>query len=324
LSGAVGNATMRWVDIMAESDISWQVLRRIVRDWVGTSAELKEVKPLVGGCINTTLRLTTQAGDRAVIKISPHRVNRHYVTEAHQLEVLQRIGIPTPRVYALNLASLDNPDSYLLMEFVDGVTLAEARKLCSPEEFDQLQMHLAEIVLRMHEHSAELYSRVTNEPDKTYESWPEFYRDVYDQIWSEAEKHPSLPVKMRKQIGKVHKKLESLLAHNDRPRLVHGDMWATNILCRQDENGHWRVAGVLDPNCKFAHAESEIAYLELFKTITPAFMKTYQSRHKLDAAYHTIRRPIYQMYELINRLRAYGTEYLAPLTQVVQQTAAVV
>ena len=39
-----------------ETDISWQVLRRIVHDWVGAAAELAEVKPLVGGCINTTVR----------------------------------------------------------------------------------------------------------------------------------------------------------------------------------------------------------------------------------------------------------------------------
>ncbi len=309
---------------MGDIDISWQVLRRIMQDWTGTPVELKEVKPLVGGCINTTLCITTEAGDRAVVKISPHRVNRRYASEAHQLNVLRRIGIPTPQVYSVNLASLDNPDSYLLMEYVEGVNLNEAKQQCTPEQYDALQTHLAELVLRMHEHSAELYGRVTDGKDKTYTSWPQFYRDVYDEIWKEAEKHASLPVKIRKQISKVHKKLETLLAHDDRPRLVHGDMWATNILCKPDENGCWRVSAVLDPNCKFAHSESEIAYLELFKTVTPAFMKAYQERHKLDGDYHRIRKPIYQMYELINRVRGYGAQYLEPLTQVVQQTAAVV
>lgn len=307
---------------MGDTDISWQVLRRIVQDWTGTSAELKEVKPLVGGCINTTLRVTTQAGDQAVVKISPHRVNRRYAAEAHQLGVLRRIGIPTPQVYSVNLASLDNPDSYILMEYIQGVDLAHARELCSPEQYDQLQTHLAELVLRMHEHSAELYGRVSDGDDKTYTSWPAFYRDVYDGIWKEAEKHASLPVKLRKQIARVHKKLETLLAHRDRPRLVHGDMWATNILCRPDQDERWQITGVLDPNCKFAHHESEIAYLELFKTVTPAFMQAYQSRHKLDADYHRIRRPVYQMYELISRVRAFGAQYLDPLTRVVQQTAA--
>lgn len=308
---------------MGDTDISWQVLRRIVQDWTGTSAELKEVKPLVGGCINTTLRVTTQAGDRAVLKISPHRVNRRYVTEVHQLDVLRRIDIPTPQVYSVNLASLDNPDSYILMEFVEGVNLDEARERCTDEQYDQVQTHLAELVLRMHEHSAELYGRVDGGDEKSYESWPRFYREVYGEIWEETEKHPSLPVKVRKQIAKVHAKLDTLLAHDDRPRLVHGDMWATNILCKPDEAGKWGVSCVLDPNCKYAHYESEIAYLELFKTVTPAFMKAYQRHNKLDGDYQRIRRPIYQMYELINHLRSFGSQYLAPLSQVVQQTTAI-
>ena len=38
----------------ATEDISWQELRRITREWAGDAAELDEVKPLVGGAINTT------------------------------------------------------------------------------------------------------------------------------------------------------------------------------------------------------------------------------------------------------------------------------
>ena len=59
-------------------DISGQELRRIVREWKGTAAELDEVTPLPGGHINTTLCLTTKDGHRSVLKIAPHRVDRSY------------------------------------------------------------------------------------------------------------------------------------------------------------------------------------------------------------------------------------------------------
>src|SRR5690606_28503985 len=117
------------------------VLRQIVHVWAGTAAELVEVQPLHGGCVNTTLALTTRTGDRAVIKITPHRVNRSYEAEAQQLDMLRGLGIPTPQVYAWQVASLDRPDSYLLMEFVDGVNLAEAKERCTAEQFEQLQVH---------------------------------------------------------------------------------------------------------------------------------------------------------------------------------------
>jgi fructosamine-3-kinase len=158
----------------------------------------------------------------------------------------------------------------------------------------------------------------------TYESWPAFYRAVYDPIWHEAEKSPALPKSCRKQIGKVHERLDRFLVHGDQPRLVHWDIWATNLMARQDAKGTWRVVSLLDPNCKYAHVEAEIAYMELFHTITPAFMKRYQQRYKLGADYHKFRKPIYQLYPLINHLRLFGAEYAKALAAAVERTTALV
>jgi len=65
-----------------ENDISWQSLRQLVREWFGTAAELAEVRPLEGGCINCTLCLTLRDGSRSVLKVSPHRVTRTFADEA--------------------------------------------------------------------------------------------------------------------------------------------------------------------------------------------------------------------------------------------------
>src|SRR6476620_10945519 len=135
-----------------DSDISWQLLRGIVRDWAGTSAELAEVTPLPGGAIHTTLAMKVKDGGKAVLKITPYRVDRGYQDEAYQLEVLKGLGLPVPEVYACRMRTLDDPNSYILMEFVEGVCLAEAKKQCSAEEFEGLQVHLAELVLKMHAH----------------------------------------------------------------------------------------------------------------------------------------------------------------------------
>src|SRR5437763_4033919 len=134
---------------VVESDISWQLLRRIVHDWGGTSAELAEVKPLTGGFISTTLALITTDGQRCVLKISPHRVDRSYQDEAAQLLTLSEAGLPVPKVYKCRLGTLDDPNSYLLLEFIDGVNLHEAKKQCTPEQFDQLQTHLGDLVLQI-------------------------------------------------------------------------------------------------------------------------------------------------------------------------------
>jgi fructosamine-3-kinase len=274
--------------------------------------------------INTTLCLTLTDGARCVLKISPHRVNRDYEREVHQLDVLRGLGIPTPQVHCLDIGTLDDPHSYILMEYVEGIDLGEARRICTAEEYDQLQQHLAQIVLTMHQQTSPVYRRVMadNGNTKSFEKWPEFYRHVYDPIIAEAEKNQELPPKARKQMRKVHEQLDRLLAHGDVPRLVHWDIWSTNLLCKPDENGNWRISAVLDPNCKYAHAEAEIAYIDLFHTSTPAFNRAYQTAHRLDDSYHRLRKPIYQLYPLINHVNLFGHDYVKPMLGALERASA--
>src|SRR5215217_4668303 len=124
---------------MGEIDISWQALRRIVQDWGGTSAELAEFVPLHGGCINTTLELHLTDGKKIVIKVSPHRVDHAYEREAYQLTLLKSLGIPVPEVLQWRTGSLDDPFSYILLEFIEGMNFADVKSRLTPDEFEHLQ-----------------------------------------------------------------------------------------------------------------------------------------------------------------------------------------
>ena len=306
-----------------EVDISWHVLRRIVQEWAGESAELAEVKPLEGGMINTTLALTTAAGERCVLKVSPHRVDKSHEYEAYQLNLLRDLGLPVPKVYAWSLGTLDAPFSYILIEFLDGVNLGAAKQQCPSDEFERLQDQLAEIVLKLHTRTSDHYQRVMD-GGKTFGRWSDFFRDLYGNILHEAEKSQYITVKVRKQLDKVHERLDTLLAHEDRPRLLHGDLWNTNILAAPNGNGHWRISGLLDPGCKYGDSECELAYLELFHTCTPAFMKTYQQERKLSADYHRVRKPIYHLYELANHVQLFGQEYVKPMMSALEKVMPLV
>jgi fructosamine-3-kinase len=306
-----------------EGDISWQVLRRILKEWLGDSAELAEVKPLVGGCVNTTLELTSKDGQKAVLKICAHRVSRAYAHEAFQLEILRKIGIPVPEVYVWKTGTLDDPYSYLLMEFIDGIDLAHARRTCTADEYDYLQSHLADLVLMIHDNTSDGYGRVRSDAPRT-ERWANFFREVYEPLVKDVEKSGVLPVKCRKNLHKIHDKLERVLTNEDRPRLVHWDLWATNLLAKKNGDGRWHINAVLDPNCKYAHAEAELAYLELFHTSTPAFFKTYQKKFKLSTDYHRVRKPLYQLYSLVNHVHIFGSEYVKPMTEMLERVSAVV
>lgn len=302
-----------------DSDISWQVLGRIVKDWAGDRAELAEVQGLDGGVINTTLRLVLNDGQRAVLKISPHRVNRDYEREAYQLDLLRSLGIPAPKVYRLECGSLDDPHSFILLEFMDGMDLMHAKKQCESGQFDELQRALAEVMLAMHRQTAEDYRRVNPLAGDGFANWVDFFRHVYDPIVHEVQKNMELPVKSRKQIGKVHEHLDRLIQHADVPRLVHWDVWSNNLLAAPNGDGNWKISAVLDPNCKFAHAEAEIAYMDLFHTCTPAFLKAYQAGMKLDEGYHRVRKPVYQLYSLLDHVNLFGHEYVKPMLAALEK-----
>ena len=307
-----------------EVDVSWQVLREIAREWAGSAAELDEVTPLAGGSINTTLALHTQDNQRAVLKITPHRIDKNYADEVYQLETLRQAGVPVPRVYRWATGTLDNPFSFLLMEFMEGVDLSAAKATCSTEDFDGVQAHLAELVALLHERRGEHYMRLSADGAKRYDQWHDCYRQTYGPIWQDVEKSGVLPPKTRKQIAKIHDHLDALLAHDDCPRLVHWDLWASNILVARDAEGRWRVSALLDPACKYAHAEAEIAYLELFHTITPTFLRLYQQTHKLPPEYHLRRKGVYHLYSLIDHLHLFGQDYLKSVLQCAEEVAQLV
>jgi fructosamine-3-kinase len=307
-----------------DGDISWQLLRRIVQDWAGTAAELAEVLPLDGGCISTTLKLELIDGTQAVLKISPHRVDRSYEEESYQLDLLREIGLPTPHVYAQHTGTLDAPFSYILLQFVSGMDLAAAKRQCDTDQFDHLQDELGQLIARLHEKTAPTYSRLTPQSPKLFEKWCNFFHDVFDPVWHEAQQCGLLSVKQRKLVARIHERLDQLLLHGDQPRLVHWDIWSSNVLVEPDGNGNWHVSAILDPSCKFAHTEAELAYIDLFKTGTSAFFKAYQRSHRLPDAYYRVRKPIYQLYFLLNHLQLFGSEYVHRTSAAIDNVAALV
>ncbi len=296
-----------------ENDVSWHVLRRILQQWAGSSAELDEVRSLGGGSIYNTLVLSARDGTTAVLKICSHRVNREVEREARQLDTLRKLGLPVPKVYGHHLATLDCPHSWLLIEHIDAMDLHEARDAISADEYRVVQEELADLCVQLHRSTAAQYHRAGDPDSPSFKSWPKFFHHVYDTIWQDVREAGILPARPRRQMERIHGKLDQLLAHDDRPRLVHGDFWSANVLVRRHHHGHWHVAALLDPNLKYAHAESELAYLELFQTITPHFIKRYHRHHQISRDYQLYRRDLYHAYDLLDHVHLFGSEYLKPL-----------
>lgn len=272
--------------------------------------------------MSVALLLSLKGRKKVVLKIAPHRVVTDYEKEAYQLNYLRDLGLPTPEVYVSRVADLDFPHSYLLLEHLEGMPLAEARRTCSEDDFAHLQMHLADLVLSLHARTHRHYARVDDGQSEGTTDFVQFFHQSYDPILQHVVQMKELSPGLRRRINTIHGHLDTLLSHSDRPRLIHGDLWSANLLARPDAKGKWWISGVLDPNCRFSHYEVEIAYLDLFRTITPAFLRAYQQTHRLDADYHQRRKAVYQMYPLLNNVHLFGAKYIRPLEELVERVMA--
>jgi len=86
--------------------------------------------------------------------------------------------------------------------------------------------------------------------------------------------------------------------------LVHGDLWSGNV--------GFTAAGpvIFDPAVHYGDRETDLAMSELFGGLPHRFYAAYAEDFPLDPGYET-RRPLYQLYHLLNHLNLFGAGYAA-------------
>src|SRR5512133_1571815 len=93
--------------------------------------------------------------------------------------------------------------------------------------------------------------------------------------------------------------------HQPRPSLIHGDLW----------QGNWGMLAdgtpvIYDPAVSCSDAEAELAMMELFGTPPTGFWPAYREAAGLAHGYAR-RRPVYQLYHLLNHAVLFGASYAA-------------
>ena len=91
--------------------------------------------------------------------------------------------------------------------------------------------------------------------------------------------------------------------HCPHPSLLHGDLWAGNMLF--DQRGPW----LIDPAVYYGDREVDLAMTELFGGFSPAFYQAYDSVYPRSEAYG-MKRPIYNLYHTLNHYNLFGGSYL--------------
>lgn len=104
--------------------------------------------------------------------------------------------------------------------------------------------------------------------------------------------------------------------HVPRASLIHGDLWS----------GNWAALGdgtpvIFDPAVSVSDAEAELAMMELFGSPPAGFWAAYRETAPLHDGYAR-RRPLYQLYHLLNHALLFGGGYVGQAQALVQRLLA--
>ncbi len=270
-------------------------MQRAIESAVSPAA-VTDIMPLSGGCIGQVYRVRLSDGRQLVAKADdgPHpRLD----TEGYMLRYLaERSQLPVPTVW-------HNTPRLLLMDFLPGDSHFSAGA----------QRHAAELLAALHEVTAPHYGleRDTligglHQPNPATDSWLAFFRQhrlLY--MGREGVDKGRLPPTVWQRLQRLADNLDRWLLEPERPSLLHGDVWTTNVLAQGDT-----ITGFIDPAIYYGHPEIELAFTTLFGTFSQPFFDHYQTLRPLAAGFFEERRDIYNLYPLLVHVRLFGGGYV--------------
>ncbi len=92
--------------------------------------------------------------------------------------------------------------------------------------------------------------------------------------------------------------------HHPIPSLLHGDLWHGNVGWLDTD-----TPVLFDPAVHYGDRETDLAMTELFGGFGPSFYSAYQTHYPLQAGYPR-RRPLYQLYHVLNHANFFGGGYI--------------
>jgi fructosamine-3-kinase len=121
-----------------------------------------------------------------------------------------------------------------------------------------------------------------------------------------AEQNGYATDKLRRGFHLLEEKIEDILkGSEEKPSLLHGDLWGGNYLC--DESGE---PVLIDPAVYYGHREADLAMTRLFGGFSPEFYQTYREEYPLPFGWD-YRENLYLLYHVMNHLNLFGRSYYA-------------
>ena len=280
-----------------------------IRDICRTSHKIDSRRSISGGDINEASLLVLNDGTYLFMKSNSPGFLPCFEAETKGLEAIRKTGaIGTPEVYGIGT---DGSRSFLLMEYIsEGRQIKDYWELFASELAD---MHRSDIGTQ-YGFSKDNWIGASRQVNTLHGSWIPFFRDCrLKPQFDMAARYFSKEEQKQEYYLLSH--LDQYLSEPDKPSLLHGDLWAGNMITGSDGKG-W----LIDPAVYYGHPEADLSMTELFGGFSEQFYRTYKEIMQLEPEYET-RRDIYNLYHLLNHLNLFGSGYLGSVRRILNRYA---
>lgn len=284
-------------------------LNDAITEIYGEGRKITARTPVVGGDINEAYLLKLDDGRHLFLKSNRPDFLPCFRAEAEGLTAIKETGaIGVPHV--LGLVQEKN-HSFLLLEYIE-----------SGKKISRFWETFARELAGMHGAGTDSFTGygffhdnwigATRQINQPHESWIAFFRDcrLKPQV-NMAQSYFTTADK--RKIDDLLGRLDSYLTEPDKPALIHGDLWAGNMITGNDGKG-W----LIDPAVYYGHPEADIAMTELFGGFSYQFYGAYRETGHMDYGYED-RRDLYNLYHLLNHLNMFGGGYLGSVRAILDR-----
>ena len=284
-------------------------LFQLLESIYGKPVKIKSSKSIAGGCINETQVLNLSNGERVFLKYNPFAPKNFFTVEANGLRLLGKSkngpNVPSP----LGVSTKSNPQ-FLLLEYIES----SAPKDGFASRFGQSLAEMHRETQRKFGLDYDNFIGKTVQKNNLELDGLVFFREHRIRFQQElARKTRGLPKSIDKRLNLFCEKLETLLdLEDEKPALLHGDLWSGNYFASHDQ-----VPYIFDPAVYFGLREADLAMTEMFGRPPKEFYSAYQEVFPIQPGYNK-RKEIYNLYHLLNHYNLFGGSYLEQADQTVR------
>lgn len=271
-------------------------LAHILETAIGKPIQLKHYEYVGGGCIHHAMRVETNCGVYFIKQNAKHQYE-NFDAEADGLKTLEATKtLRVPKVLAIVQS---DSAAWLILEWIE-----------SKQKQPRFWQHFGEALARLHQHTQATFGYKRDnfigslpQRNRAHARWSDFFREerLLPMIHL-ALQTGRLTIYEANRFEELFTKLDTLIP-NEKPALLHGDLWSGNFLI--DERG---LPTVIDPAVYYGHREAELAFMHLFGGFDRQLFEAYNATFALEKGWRE-RIGLFNLYPLLVHLNLFGGAY---------------